>query len=109
MNLTTEFAKGLAIVRVGETLDVPEPLELAEQVVEGLLAHPQLRRQIGGAEALRAGVLHHDQVRRSEIVEATLVQALEHSFTDGLDRHPEQGADQRRAIGRCPRTVRKGT
>ena len=97
------------VVRVGETLDVPEALELAEQVVERLLAHPQPRGQVGGPEPLRAGVLEHDQVWRREIVEAALVEAFQHPLADGLERHPEEGTDQRRAVVRRIRPVRKST
>jgi hypothetical protein len=36
------------------------------------------------------------QVRRVEIVEAVLVQPLEHPPADGLPRHPQERTDQRR-------------
>ncbi len=74
-----------------------EPLELAEEIVEGLLAHPQSRRQLRGPRALWPGVLEDRQIRRVEIVEAARVQAVEHVLLDGLPRQAEQGADEGRS------------
>ena len=75
--------------------EVAELLQLAEEVVERLFGHSGLGRELGGALVLGAGVLQHVEVRGDQIGVAALVQAGEHPVSHGLERHPQQRADQR--------------
>ena len=94
-------ALGAQVVGIRSALEVAEPLELAEQVVEGLLADPEPGGQLGGPRALRPGVPEDVQVRRVEVVEAALVQPLEHV---PLDRFP--GVRRRAPISGGPNGFR---
>ena len=67
-------AFGSQVVGVRSALEVAEALELAEQVVQGLLADAQPRRELGRPRALWPGVLEDVEVRRVDVVEAALVQ-----------------------------------
>ena len=87
------------VVGIDPALEVAAALELAEQIVQRLLAHPQPGRELRGPRALGARVLEDGQVRGVEVVEAALVQPLEHAPLHGLPGHAEQRADQRRAEG----------
>jgi hypothetical protein len=66
-------AFGAQVLGIWSALEVAEALELAEEVVEGLLADPQPGGQLGGPRTLRSGVLEDVQVRRVEVVEAALI------------------------------------
>ena len=101
---------GAQIVGIRASLEVAEPLELAEQVAEGLLADPQPGGQIGRPRTLRSGVLEDDQVCGVEVGEAALVQPLEHVPLHRLPGHAQEGANQRRPERLLsPSRVRKGT
>jgi len=67
-------------------LEVPQPLELAEEVVERLLADPERGGDVGRPGALRSWVTQDDEICGVEVVEAALVQSLEHVPLDGLPR-----------------------
>jgi hypothetical protein len=84
------------VVRIGSALEIVEALELAEQVVESLLADPLPGGQLGRLRSLRPGILEDVQVRRVEVVEATLVEELEHPSLHGLPGQAQERADQRR-------------
>ena len=88
---------GTEILRVGPALEIAAPFQLAQLVVERLLAHTQLRRQVGRALALRAGVAQHRQVGLVDVVEAVLVQPLDHPPPHRVDGHAQERPDQRRA------------
>ena len=83
----------------GPALEVAEPFELAEQIVERLFADSQPSGQLGRPRPLRSRVPEDLEVRRVEVVEAALVQPLEHSALHGFPRHPQERADQRRPEG----------
>lgn len=76
-------------------LEVVEALELAEQVVESLLADPQPGGQFGRPCTLRSGVLEDVEMRRAEVVEAALVQPLEHVPLHCLPGDAQERADAR--------------
>ena len=84
-----------AVLGVGPPLDVPETLELSELVVQSLLAHPQALCELRRSQPLWAGVLDDREMRRIDVVEAPLVQPLEHADPKHVERHPQQRADQR--------------
>lgn len=88
------FGALVALVEIAG--EVSELLELAEQVVERLLAHPGLGREVDRALVLGAGVLEHVEVRGDQIGVAALVQAGEHPVAHGLERDSQERADQRR-------------
>jgi hypothetical protein len=92
------------VVRVGPALEVAGTLELAEQVVERLLADPQPRRQLGRPRALGPRVLEDVHVRRVEVVEAVLVQGREHTPLHRFPGHAQERADQGRPGGGRKRT-----
>jgi len=71
-------------------------LELAKEVVERLFAHPGVGRELGWAHVLGPGVLQDVQVRGDQVAVAAFVQAGEHPVADGLERDPQQRADERR-------------
>ena len=98
-------AFGAQVVGIWPAFEVAEALELAEQVVEGLFADPQPGGQLGGPRALRSGVLEDVQVGRVEVVEAALVQPLEHVPLHRLPGHAQERADQRRPEGCSARTI----
>ena len=105
-------ALGAEVVGIRTALEVAEAFELAEQVVEGLLADPQPGGQFRGPRPLRAGVLEDVQMRRVEVVEAALVQPLEHAPLHRLPGQAQERADQRRperVLCRAVVRVRKGT
>jgi len=81
---------------IGSALEVAEALELAEQVVEGLLANPQPGGQLGRPCTLWSGVLEDVQVRRVEVGEAAFVHPLEHAPLHRLPGDAQERADQRR-------------
>ena len=68
-------AFGALVAGVGFAGQVSELLELAEEVVQRLFAHPDLGRELGRALVLGAWVLEHVEVRGDQIGEAALVQA----------------------------------
>jgi len=74
-------ALGAQAVGIGLALEVVEALELAEQVVEGLLGDPEPRGQLGRARALGLGVLEHAEVREVEVGEAAVAEPLEGVLT----------------------------
>ena len=86
-----------ALLRV--PLEVAEAFELTEQVVDGLLAHPESRRELRRARSLRPWVEEDVDVCGVEVLEPPLVQPLEHPSADGLPRKAQERADQRRAEG----------
>jgi len=96
-------AFGAEVVGIRLALDVAEALELAEQLVESLFADPQPGGQFGRPCTLWSGVLEDVQVRRVEVVEAALVQPLEHVALHRLPGHAQERADQRRSerLRRC--------
>ncbi len=75
-----------------------EALELAEQIVERLLAQTALRGQLRRAQLVGSRPLQDAEVRSAEVGEAALVQACEQSLVRALPRHPEQRADQRWSV-----------
>ena len=77
----------------------PRAHQLAEQVIDGLLARPQSSGQLGRLRALRAGKEEDVQVRRVQVPEAALVEPLEHPAADGFPRNPKQRPDERRQGG----------
>jgi hypothetical protein len=84
---------------VRTALEVVEPLELAEHVVERLLAHAEPSGELTRPGALGAGVLEQVEVRGVQIVEAVRVQPLQHVALHRLPRHAQECADQRRPEG----------
>ena len=74
-------------------------LELAEEVVERLFAHAGPGRGLGRPDVLGAGVLEHVEVGGDQIGITALVQAGEHPVAHGLERDPQECADQRRRSG----------
>ena len=81
--------------RVGPTLDVAQPLELAEEVVEGLFADTETCGQLGGPRTVGARILEDRQVRHVEVGVSLLVESLEHASAHRFPRSPQEGADQR--------------
>ena len=76
----------------------PSCSQLPEQVVERLFAHAGMGRELRRALVLGAGVLEHVEVRGDQVGVAALVQAGEHPVAHGLERDPQQRADQRRRV-----------
>lgn len=85
-----------AVVRVGSALQVAASLELAEEVVDRLLAHPSPGGEFGGSCPLRPGIEDDVQMGRVEVVEAMLVQTGEHPSQHLFPWHPQERADQGR-------------
>ncbi len=75
---------GAEVVRVRFALEVSEAFELAEEVVERLLADSDLGGDVGRTRALRSRVSEHGEVGAVEVVEAALMQPLEHVLLDRL-------------------------
>src|SRR5579884_2735131 len=75
------------VARVGPSLEIAELLELAEKVVEGLLAHLQPGRELRGPRVVGPRPLEGDQVGGVEVRKAAFVKALEHPPVDRVDRH----------------------
>ena len=94
-------AFGAEVVGVGLALEVVAALELTQKVVERLLADPQAGGQLGGPRALRPRVLEDGQVGGVEVVEAALVQALEHVPLYRFPGDAQERADQRRPERPC--------
>ena len=67
-----------SVVGVDLALEVAESFELAEEVVDRLLAHASAGGELRRPGTLRAGVQHEVQMRRVEVVESVLVEASEH-------------------------------
>ena len=88
-------ALGALVVAVAFAGQVPELLELAEEVVEGLFGHARMDRKIQGALVFGAGVAPHLHVRGDEVGEAALVQPGEHSLAHGFPGDAQQRPDQR--------------
>jgi hypothetical protein len=84
------------VVGVSLAFEVVEALELAEQVVDCLLGHPQPGGQLGGPGTLRSRILEDVQVGGVEVGETALVQPFEHVPLHQLPGKTQQGADQRR-------------
>jgi hypothetical protein len=89
-------APGALVAVIASAAEVSEPLELPEQVVQRLFGHARLDGELGRSLVLGPGVLQDVQVRGHQIGVAALVQAGEHPVADGLERQPQQRADQRR-------------
>src|SRR3954468_19176778 len=62
------------VARIVAPLQVAEPLELAEQVVQGLFAHAALCGELRWAELVGAGPLQDTEVRGADVGETTFVQ-----------------------------------
>ncbi len=77
-------------------LEIAEPLELSEQVVERLLADPELRGEGRGPHPVGAGILEDGQVRALEVVEAMLVRTVALVPPHDLERPPQQRTDEGR-------------
>ena len=92
-------APGAQVVRVVPTLEIAEALQLAEQVVDGLLARSQSGRELGRLRSLRTGEQEDTQVRHVEVAKPPLMQPLEHAPAHGFPRNPKQRADERRPEG----------
>src|SRR6185312_4153550 len=84
------------VLPVGLAGQVSELLQLPEQVVERLLGHARVLRELRGTLVLGAGVAPDVHVRRNEIGEAALVQPREHAPAHRLPRDSQQRPDQRR-------------
>jgi len=102
-------ALGAQVVGVGLPLEVVEAFELSEQVVEGLLAHPEPNGQLGGPCALRSGILEDVEVGSVEVCEALLMQPIQHASLHRLPGHAQERADQRRPERLARGRFRKGT
>ena len=89
-------ALGAQVVGIWPALEVAKALEFAEQVVERLLADPQSGSQLRGPRILRSRVLEDVEVCRIEVVEAALVEPLEHVPLNRLPGQAQERADQRR-------------
>jgi hypothetical protein len=76
------------VVWVGPSLEVAELFELAQEVVEGLLADLQPGCELRGPGVVGARPLEDDQVSGVEVSEAALVETLEHLPVDHVHRHP---------------------
>ena len=92
---------GALIVGMRLPLEVAEALERPQQVVQGLLRHPQPDGELRRPRPLRPRVLKDRQVGGIEVVEAVLVQPREHPVLHLLERDAQERADQRWA-GREP-------
>ena len=86
---------GTSVMRICSALEVAETLELAEQVVDCLLADASPRGKLGGSCSLGPRVQQDVQVGRVQVVESALVQPLEHPPLHLFPGHPQEGADQR--------------
>ena len=82
--------------------EVAETFQLPEQVVQRLLADAQLGGQVQGRSPCGPGIAEHDEVGRLDVVEAMLVQPVEHARTYRLERDAQQRTDQRRPQGLRP-------
>src|SRR5215211_3279063 len=102
-------AFGALVVGIGSALEVVEALELAEQVVEGLFADPKPGGQLGGPRALWSRVLEDVEIGGIEVVEAALVQPLEHVPLHRLPGDAQERADQWRPerLLRCHRISKR--
>ena len=98
-------AAGPPIVGVVASSHIAGPLECAEEVVDRLLAHAELGRQVRRPPPLRARVPQHRHVRLAEVGEAGGVEVVEDPPADGVDRHPHQRADERRWRARRSRAT----
>jgi len=79
-------------------------------VVDGLFRHSQARGELGRPRALRSRVLEDVQVGAVEVIEAALVQPLEHLPLYGFPGEPQERTDQRWPDRVLLETgVRKGT
>ncbi len=85
-----------AVTGVRASLEVSERFELTEEVVGSLLAHASSGGELGGPEALWAGVEQEVHVGHIDVIEALSVQPLEHAAHNLLPRYPQERADHRR-------------
>ena len=86
-----------AVASVGPSLEVPQRLELTEEVVGSLFAHPSSGGELGRTCALRAGVEQEVHMGHVDVIESLGVQPLEHAPHDVLPRHPQKRPDHGRA------------
>ena len=82
---------------------------MPELVVHGLLAHSHTGRELRGPQALRARVLEYEEVRLVEVVEAVLVEPLQHVPPHDLEWSTQERTDERRARDRRGRCLSKAT
>ena len=78
---------------------IAEPLEVAEEVVEGLFRDAHAGGEVGWAHPLWPRPEDHAQLWRIDVVEAVLVQGAEDSVRDRFPRQPQESADLGRADG----------
>lgn len=88
-----------SVIGVRSALQVAEAFELAEEVVDRLLAHASPGGELGGSRPLGPWVQQEVQVRPVQVVEPLLVQMGEHPSQHLLPRHPQEDTDQRRPEG----------
>jgi hypothetical protein len=102
-------ALGASVLGIRSALEVAETFELAEQVVDRLLAHPSPGGELGRSRSLGPGVQEEVQVGDVQIVEFVLVQPSEHPLQHSLPGHPQESADQWRPEGLIRTSRSKGT
>ena len=88
-------ALGASVVRICPALEIAESFELAEEIVDCLLAHASSGRDLGGSCPLGPRVQQDVQVGRVQVVESLFVQPLEHPPLHLFPGHPQESADQR--------------
>src|SRR4051812_41543233 len=98
-----------SVVGIRSALEVSEAFELAEEVVDRLLAHASPGGKLGGSCPLWPGVEQEVQVGRVQVVESVLVQTGEHPTLHLLPWHTQKGADERRPKRPDPGCLSKAT
>ena len=88
-------ALGARVLWVCVAFEVAGSFEVAEQVVECLLADAQPGGELGGSGALGSGVEEDVEVGCVEVVESVLVEPFEHPPSYGFPRRAQERADQR--------------
>jgi len=82
-----------AVARVGLQLQVAESLEVAQQVVDPLLAHLGVCSHLGRPAAVGARPPEQRHVRGTNVIEACVDDALVDPPPDLREREPQQRAD----------------